>query len=112
MDHVPPKDRAHGSGSSFCRQAVLRILPARVIGYVRRRSGAGAFMKWQAVILLGLAVSVSGCSVIGAAADVTGAAVSATADVVGSTAQAGAAVVKGAAQTVAGSGSSSTSTHK
>lgn len=69
-------------------------------------------MKWQAAILLGLAVAVSGCSVIGAAADVTDAAVSATADVVGTAAQTGAAVVKGAAQTVAGSGSSSTSRHK
>ncbi len=69
-------------------------------------------MKWQTAILLVLAVSVSGCSVVGAAADVTGAAVSATADVVGTAAQTGAAVVKGATQTVAGSGSSGSSRHK
>ena len=68
-------------------------------------------MKWQAAILLVVAASVSGCSVVGAAVDVTGAAVSATADVVGTAAQTGAAVVKGAAQTVAGSGHASTSTH-
>jgi hypothetical protein len=69
-------------------------------------------MKWQVAVLLVLAVQVSGCSVVGAAADVTGAAVSTTADVVGTAAQTGAAVVTGAAQTVAGSGSSSSSAHK
>ena len=69
-------------------------------------------MRWQTAILLVLALSVSGCSVVGVAVDVTGAAVSATADVVGTAAQTGAAVVKGAAQTVAGSGGSASSGHK
>ena len=69
-------------------------------------------MKWQAAILLLLAMAVSGCSVVGTAVDVTGAAVSVGADVVGTAAQTGAAVVKGATQTVAGAGSSSSSAHK
>ena len=68
-------------------------------------------MKSVGALVLLLAVALSGCSVVGAAADVTSTAVGVGADAVGTAADTGAAVVRGAAHTVAGSDTQSAAAH-